>query len=181
MNRSPILFEENPNGNEKKKRKFFEIDANNYEASFLPNYLNQFNNDQMISNQIGSNDARYIQHTCNINNPADDHIYRNICNESNNLSTCSTDNSLINPYKQNNTKNVVLNTINSYNKNIQFDKSILINSIDVLLNFMNYNNLNETINHEILHENLLNLRFHILSLNDDKFNQKKITEYFIKM
>ncbi|EAA20419.1 hypothetical protein, partial [Plasmodium yoelii yoelii] len=110
-----------------------------------------------------------------------DHIYRNICNESNNLSTCSTDNSLINPYKQNNTKNVVLNTINSYNKNIQFDKSILINSIDVLLNFMNYNNLNETINHEILHENLLNLRFHILSLNDDKFNQKKITEYFIKM
>ncbi|SCO73928.1 conserved Plasmodium protein, unknown function [Plasmodium vivax] len=64
---------------------------------------------------------------------------------------------------------------------VHFNKNVLINSIDVLLNFINYSCLNESIKHEVLYDNLLNLRFHILSLNDEKFNQKKITEYFFKM
>ncbi|CRG95175.1 conserved Plasmodium protein, unknown function [Plasmodium gallinaceum] len=83
-----------------------------------------------------------------------------------------------NIYRQN---NAISNFLNLNNDNIQFDKNLLINSIDIILNFINYNNLNDTVKHEILHENLLNLRFHIMSLNDDKFNQKKITEYFSKI
>ncbi|CRH01623.1 conserved Plasmodium protein, unknown function [Plasmodium relictum] len=105
--------------------------------------------------------------------------FNNNNNQINNYSNLYLNENSCNIYIQNKTATNFLNTNN--NNNIQFNKNLLINSIDVILNFINYNNLNDSVKPETLHENLLNLRFHILSLNDDKFNQKKITEYFSKM
>ncbi|SBT79954.1 conserved Plasmodium protein, unknown function [Plasmodium malariae] len=179
MNRNTIIYEENADGNEKKKRKLFE-DTPNFDSNFFSNYLTEYNVDHVNFSRVSSNQISSNQINCNQSNHVLDSTYQN-SKETNYCDNFYPNDNSFNIYKQNKKDDPLLGFNNNCNNNIQFDKNLLINSIDVLLNFMNYNYLNETIKHEALHENLLNLRFYILSLNDDKFIQKKITEYFLKM
>ncbi|ANQ09714.1 Uncharacterized protein PCOAH_00041190 [Plasmodium coatneyi] len=175
MNRSAtVMFEEN----EKKKRKLFE-DTPNYDANFLSNYVNEFSINNVgfpgvAGNEIKSNDI------CAGQVGANQQCGGAIC--VNNLGTThlGVHQNLFDAQAEGSKDHPSLNVPDNCNS-VHFNKNVLINSIDVLLNFINYSCLNESIKHEVLYDNLLNLRFHILSLNDEKFNQKKITEYFFKM
>ncbi|SBS85804.1 conserved Plasmodium protein, unknown function [Plasmodium ovale] len=171
---SSAIFEDAPNGSEKKKRKLFE-DALSYDSNFLPNSLTQINGGS-------GGDGCGVVHPYYIPTAATPPIgnYPGACKQGGNYGHFCTHDNTFNMYKQGNNE-IVQEEMNNLSTNINFDKNALINSIDVILNFVNYHNLNDTIKPEILHENLLNLRFHILSLNEEKFNQKKITEYFLKM
>ncbi|GAW82106.1 hypothetical protein, conserved [Plasmodium gonderi] len=164
MNRSSIIFEEN----EKKKRKL-SMETPNYDASFLSNYVNEYSINHICFTGVGGNEIRSNDICVNGMGRNQQHTNQQGLNQN-----------PFDKYIQNRMEYTSSDMTNNCN-NVHFNKNVLINSIDILLNFMNYSCLNETIKHEVLCDNLLNLRFHILSLNDEKFNQKKITEYFLKM
>ncbi|GAB67600.1 hypothetical protein PCYB_121680 [Plasmodium cynomolgi strain B] len=200
MNRSAaVMFEEN----EKKKRKLFE-DAPNYDANFLSNYVNEFNinhvgfsgvggneirsneirSNEIRSNEIRSNEIRSNEirsnDICVGQVGANQQCGGTICANHLGATHLGVNQNSFDPQAESRKDHLSPNVSNNCNS-VHFNKNVLINSIDVLLNFINYSCLNESIKHEVLYDNLLNLRFHILSLNDEKFNQKKITEYFFKM
>ncbi|VWU52377.1 conserved protein, unknown function [Hepatocystis sp. ex Piliocolobus tephrosceles] len=176
MNENLMMFEDNNSGNEKKKRKMIGT-KNNNECNPTPTYFNELiNNNNMGNMNVNLGD-------CNTNsiNTYEYNNYTNIYKQNNSYYSHILNENSFSNYQQINNDILQLDINSSEKKKIQFDKGILINSIDVLLNFIKYNALNEAIKNDTLHENLINLRFYILSLSSDKLNQKKITEYFPKM
>ncbi|EUD67768.1 hypothetical protein C922_01957 [Plasmodium inui San Antonio 1] len=175
MNRSAaVMFEEN----EKKKRKLFE-DAPNYDANFLSNYVNEFSINHVGFAGVGGNEIR-SNDICTGQVAANQECGGAICANHLGATHLGVNQNSFVAQAEMGKDHPFPNVPNSSNS-VHFNKNVLINSIDVLLNFINYSCLNEKIKHEVLYDNLLNLRFHIISLNGEKFNQKKITEYFFKM
>ncbi|KJP86295.1 hypothetical protein AK88_04109 [Plasmodium fragile] len=164
--------------NEKKKRKLFE-DAPNYDANFLSNYVNELSINHVGLPGVGGNEIR-SNDICAGQLGTNQQYGGGICVNHMGGTHLGVNQNAFDAQVENRKDHPCVNEPHNCNS-VHFNKNVLINSIDVLLNFINYSCLNESIKHEVLYDNLLNLRFHILSLNDEKFHQKKITEYFFKM
>lgn len=168
------MFEQN----EKKKRKLFE-DAPNYDANFFSNYVNDLSINNVGFPGVGGNEIR-SNDICPGPVGVNDQCGSAISLKHLGAAHLGVNQNIFGAQAECTKDHPCLSVPTNCN-GVHFNKNVLISSIDVLLNFINYSCLNESIKHEVLYDNLLNLRFHILSLNDEKFNQKKITEYFLKM